>query len=92
MYRHLIYRVVNDVLVSFPCLFCYTPVDALPKESQNQDPSYKTDLDFWVCFGKENSILLLIIILLSYYYYLITYYTRLIYKLLTTSAGETSVL
>ena len=24
--------------------------------SKDLDPSYKTDLDFWDCFGRENSL------------------------------------
>ena len=29
----------------------------LPKQSKNLDPSYKTDLDFWDCFGRVKLVL-----------------------------------
>ena len=31
---------------------------SLPKQSQNLDLSYRTDLDFWDCFGREKTYLI----------------------------------
>ena len=39
---------------ALPYLFGYKTEFPLPKQSKNLDPSHKTDLDFWDCFGRDN--------------------------------------
>ena len=37
---------------------CYNTILTVPNNPKDLDPSYKTDLDFWDCFGrKKNSVL-----------------------------------
>ena len=38
--------------------FCYEMGFFLIKQSKNLDLSYKTDLDFWDCFVRENPLLI----------------------------------
>ena len=35
--------------------FCYNTNFTLPKNPQNPDLSYKTDLDLWNCFGRKKT-------------------------------------
>ena len=37
--------------------FCCDMSFTLPKKSQNLDPSYKTDLDFWIVLEGKNTVL-----------------------------------
>ena len=43
---------------NIPYLFSYkTEVFPFQNNPKDLDPSYKMDLDFWDCFGRENPIL-----------------------------------
>ena len=35
--------------------FCYNTSFTLPEHSQDLDPSYKMDIDFWECFERKKT-------------------------------------
>ena len=50
--RFSLSRITTNNFIS-PVKLCYKTSFSLPQQSQELDPSYKTDVDFWIVFGSE---------------------------------------
>ena len=50
-------RMSTNVIKSVLCDFAIIRVLPFLNNPKDLDPSYKTDLDFWDCFGRKNTVL-----------------------------------